>query len=84
VDRPHDGEVAVVERRHLVETETLGCGDNRGVGTTEGQVCVALDQAGDADDVFGDQLFARNRSLRRSMVKKSASAATPRLCRRSG
>jgi hypothetical protein len=49
--RPHDAEVAAVERRHFGRVEPLGHGDHRGVDGAQRQVAVLGDELGDADRV---------------------------------
>jgi len=49
--RPHNAEVAAVERRHFSGIEPLGHGDHGGVHCAQSQIAVLGYELGDADRV---------------------------------
>lgn len=45
---PHDGEVAVVQRGQASDIETLGDGDQAGIGPTKSEIGLGFDELADA------------------------------------
>ena len=52
--RPHDAEVAAVDRGNLLHSQPLGGRDDRGVDGSEREVAIARGELGDAQPVSSD------------------------------
>lgn len=74
----HGMKVASVESRHLGHAESLGNGDDRGVGGAEREVGVGVDQVGHAF-VVGEFEVDDGDSAGRELRRKFASTAGPAL-----
>jgi hypothetical protein len=70
------GEVAYVEREHLVDLQALGHRDDRGIYGAKGKVRIAVDQRGDSGEVRLGQLDEREHVRLESVEKRGLRCGT--------
>ena len=57
MDGPHDGEVASIEGGHVTDRQPFSGGDHGAIDRSQWQISVGLDQFGNAQPIFGCDVF---------------------------